>query len=84
LTTAKINLSQFWYSQASLKTVAFATRPLLNFDLFRSKTLYAPAKLLGSFEGEANQGVGFLKSLIDVSPVVGMPDVDMGDQAFGY
>ena len=40
--------------------------------------------MIGGFEGEANEGVGFLESLIDVSPVLGMADVNVGDQAFGY
>jgi len=47
------------------------------------QVLYALAKLLSRFEGEANEGVGVLESLIDVGPVLGMADINVGHHSFG-
>ena len=46
--------------------------------------LHALAEVVGRFEREANEGVGFLESLIDVGPVLGMADVNVGHQALGH
>jgi len=46
--------------------------------------LYALAEVLGGFEGEANEGVRFLKSLIDVGPVFGVANINMRQKTFGY
>jgi hypothetical protein len=45
--------------------------------------LHALAEMVGRFEREANESVGFLESLIDVRPVLGMADINMGHQALG-
>jgi len=48
------------------------------------EALHALAEVVGRFEREANEGVGFLESLIDVGPVLGMADVNVGHQALGH
>src|SRR5947209_4058673 len=44
----------------------------------------ALVELVGRFVIEADESVGFLESLIDISPVFGMADVDVGQQTLGY
>ena len=52
--------------------------------VFPFEVLDALAELVGCFVIKADESVGFLKSLIDVGPVFGMADINVGHQAFSH